>query len=245
MSQIDLAVFDLAGTIIQPDPPVEIQYESDARDLLPREYIPPRSIIRERFRVAFQTISPGSNGLYYGTTKTEGYQFWKRVVRAVFPTLGPELLERLTDRLYERFSSAENWTLLSGAVPVLRRLARQAVDVVLLSNWDRRGRNLVEDLELEQFVSKIYISSEVGMEKPDPRFFMQPIKDFDTQPEHALMVGNEPESDLEPARSIGMDTLLLIEGSTDTTGHLWDSVAHSWLDVANRLADVKQVSSDR
>lgn len=244
MSDIDLAVFDLAGTIIQPDPPVEIQYEQVAHDLLPPEHIPPRRTIRERFRIAFSSMGPYKGDLRYGTTETEGFFFWKRVIESVFPTVDEELLQELTERLYDRFKHKSSWTILSGAEPVLRRMANEPVSLALLTNWDRRCRDLVDNLGISDYFDELFISSEVGKEKPAPAFFMEPVKHFDTTPKRSLMVGNQPEEDLEPARDIGMDTMLIVEGDgSSPAGHLWPTVAHSWLDVSNRLAEPQPTAS--
>lgn len=244
MSDLDLVLFDLAGTIIQPDPPVEIQYESEARELLPSEHIPPRRTIRERFRVAFKSLGPYDDELRYGTTASEGFFFWKRVIGSVFPTADEDQLQLLTERLYEQFKHQTAWKILSGAKPVLERVSSGPINVGLLTNWDRRCRELVENLNLTNYFDELFISSEIGQEKPDPGFFMKPVKHFDTRPNRSLMVGNKPEVDLEPARDIGMDTLLIVEGEdTAPAGHLWPSVAHSWLDVSNRLSETNHAAS--
>jgi len=245
VSEIQLALFDLAGTFIKPDPPVEIQYENAAKEILPAEFIPPRRTIRERFRVAFESTGPYDDELRYGTSHTEAYFFWKRILQSVFPTADDQSMVELVNRLYDQFERAESWSVMSGAEPVLGRLRENPVTTALVTNWDLRCRSLVSNLSLDHYFDRLFISSEVGAEKPDPEFFGHVLKETGVTPEHTLMVGNKPSVDLEPADNLGMYTLLLVEGEhTALAEHLWPSVAHSWLDIANWLMDEGTRRSD-
>lgn len=238
MSEISLALFDLAGTIIKPDPPVEIQYERAAKEILSSEFIPPRRTIRQRFRVAFESTGPYDGELRYGTTMSEGYFFWKRIIQSVFPTAEGESVNRLTDRLFDQFERADSWTVMSGAKPVLERLQDVPVQLDMVTNWDRRCRSLVENLELDSYFDRLFISSEIGAEKPHSSIFEHILQQTGVSAKKALMVGNKPSVDLEPADRLGMHTLLIIEGDNmKLADHMWSSVAHSWLDISNWLVD--------
>ena len=54
------------------------------------------------------------------------------------------------------------------------------------------------------------VSSRIhGKIKPDPSIFRAALERLSVEPDEALMVGDQPEDDVEGARSIGMEALLL------------------------------------
>ena len=55
----------------------------------------------------------------------------------------------------------------------------------------------------------IYISSDYGCKKPDPRFFNILLKEQGIDPAHAIMIGNDGNCDIAGARQVGLHTLYL------------------------------------
>lgn len=67
---------------------------------------------------------------------------------------------------------------------------------------------LIEGLGLEKF-AKIFTPRETKFLKPDPRAFLAVLKKIKVRPEEALMVGDELERDIMPAKSLGMKAILI------------------------------------
>ena len=59
---------------------------------------------------------------------------------------------------------------------------------------------------LRKYFTKIIISQEVNIEKPDPRIFYLALNYYNIQPEQAMMVGDSYESDICGPKSLGMKT---------------------------------------
>ena len=76
--------------------------------------------------------------------------------------------------------------------------------VVLSAN----ARFLIENLGLGKFL-KIFTPRETKFLKPDPRAFLTPLKKLKVKPEETVIVGNELERDLIPARNLGMKAILI------------------------------------
>jgi HAD superfamily hydrolase (TIGR01549 family) len=63
---------------------------------------------------------------------------------------------------------------------------------------------VLEDLGLSERFEKIFISSEVGCEKPDPEIFRRAVEVMDVAPRRCLHVGDDPDNDWEGATAAGM-----------------------------------------
>ena len=84
------------------------------------------------------------------------------------------------------------------------------VSIGIVSNMAIDGASLASNLGLSPYVDFAVTSSEVGCEKPDARIFAEALRRSgvnDTR--SAVMVGDQPESDLEGATNAGMDAILL------------------------------------
>jgi putative hydrolase of the HAD superfamily len=56
---------------------------------------------------------------------------------------------------------------------------------------------------------QIFTPKETKFSKPDERAFLAVLNFFKTKPEETLMVGDEIERDLIPAKKLGMETILI------------------------------------
>jgi len=70
------------------------------------------------------------------------------------------------------------------------------------------ARFIVESLGLGKF-AKIFTPKETKFLKPDPRAFLFPLKKLKVKPKETLMVGDEIERDLIPAKNLGMEAILI------------------------------------
>ncbi len=228
-------LLDLGGTLIHPEPPVAAQYRATAAELFPERSLPAEPLIRRRFRTAFHHVGPYPGLLRYGTTETEGFWFWKRMIGIVFPRLGDPFLQPLSEKLYERFRGPGAWRVRSGARSFLRRLRERDTATALVSNWDRRARELVGRLELTSLVDRLVISSEQGVEKPDPELFKRALGALDVEPSRTLMVGDSMPYDIRPAERLGLRVLYFTE-DPDRSEDPGQPAADSWVEVAEYVA---------
>lgn len=98
----------------------------------------------------------------------------------------------------------------AGAGELLDSLRAAGRTVILLSNAQSCfTRPELELLGLAERFDHVYISSEVGFRKPDPRFFTAPLRDLGLDPEDCLMIGNDPLCDVGGAEAVGMDAVYI------------------------------------
>jgi len=210
-------LLDVGHTLLHPAVPVEETYvaAAAARGLV-REA--PR--VRAAFHDAFAHARPPDGGLRY---TGDGRPFWRRVVARALGTTDPEIFEAL----FQHYARPEAWVLAEGAVPALDALRSAGVLVALVSDWDIRLRPLLRALGLLDHVDHASISCEVGVEKPDPRLFLDACTALGVPPNQALHLGDDPHRDARGARLAGC------------TAWTWGVDLQSFTELPDRIAALR------
>ncbi|WP_320129536.1 YjjG family noncanonical pyrimidine nucleotidase [uncultured Sphaerochaeta sp.] len=92
----------------------------------------------------------------------------------------------------------------------LETLIKRGYRLYLASNgisFVQRGRLAASSLE--KYFTDIFISEEVGFQKPDPRFFAYMLQKADLQDkqEECIMIGDSESSDMQGGQNSNLDTL--------------------------------------
>jgi putative hydrolase of the HAD superfamily len=109
---------------------------------------------------------------------------------------------------YEYFTEAGVWELYPEVPGVLKQL-RPHFQLAVISNFDGRLRFILEHLGISMFFAHIFISSEMGADKPDPEIYRRALKLLDLKPNEVLHVGDDPERDWEAASEAGLSIFQL------------------------------------
>lgn len=114
---------------------------------------------------------------------------------------------------YFRRCSTTHLRAYAGAKELLEALHAAGKTVVLLSNAQSCfTRPELDLLGLTGCFDSIFISSEAGFRKPDPRFFLAALDELQVSPKDCLMLGNDPVCDIQGAVRAGMDAAFLRSG---------------------------------
>ena len=93
------------------------------------------------------------------------------------------------------------------AKELLLDLRERGISVYLLSNAQRLFTEPeLKMLGIYELFDKICISSDVGFCKPSHRFFKSLLREMPEKPGECMMVGNDGEADIRPARELGLKT---------------------------------------
>ena len=109
--------------------------------------------------------------------------------------ISTKYLERLSTRAY----------FLPHAKEVLEELSRSHPLGLVTNGIGLVQRGRLEKSGISSLFSAVLISEELGMAKPDPRFFRAAIKAVSLPASSLLCVGDNPASDIEGARAAGID----------------------------------------
>ncbi len=107
----------------------------------------------------------------------------------------------------EAWEHAHNFELYEDTLPVLEDLRARGLKLGLVSNTGRDLDAFVEHHKLD--VDVALSSGAHGKVKPDPSIFRAALERLGVAREHAAMVGDSPEDDIEGARAIGMRAFLV------------------------------------
>jgi putative hydrolase of the HAD superfamily len=142
-----------------------------------------------------------------GPREDDDKGWWRELVEVIFADIAPNVADLDRDNFfevaYEHFAEAGVWNLYPDVVETLEALrARAALAVV--SNFDGRLRMILEQLGVSKFFPYVFVSSEIGADKPDPEIFRRAAKFVGIEPREILHVGDDPERDWKAAETAGL-----------------------------------------
>jgi len=99
-----------------------------------------------------------------------------------------------------------------GAADTLAALRERGFRTGVVSNADGRVRRLLDEAGLSPFLEVVIDSSEVGIEKPDPRIFLEATRRIAAAPDACAYVGDIYEIDVVGARAAGLCPIMIGPG---------------------------------
>jgi putative hydrolase of the HAD superfamily len=147
-----------------------------------------------------------------GPRENDDKDWWHDLVDLVLGQVVPSLNELDRDNFfeiaYEHFAEAGVWELYPEVLDVLGKLQPQ-FQLAVISNFDGRLRMILEQLGISKFFRYVFVSSELGADKPDSLIFHRALKFIDLEPEQVLHVGDDPERDWKSATAAGLSIFRL------------------------------------
>src|SRR6267378_6388302 len=151
-------------------------------------------------------------GAIDGPRENDDKGWWRELVDLVLDRVAPSLSEIDRDNFfeiaYEHFAEAGVWKLYPEVLGVLEQL-QPRFQLAIISNFDGRLRFILQHLGISKFFAHIFISSEIGADKPDPEIFRRALKLAELKPDEVLHVGDDPQRDWEAASLAGLSVFQL------------------------------------
>ena len=142
-----------------------------------------------------------------GPRENDDKGWWRELVDLVLDQVAPSLSEVDRDNFfeiaYEHFAEAGVWELYPDIRDVLEKL-QPRFRLAVISNFDGRLRFVLQHLGISKFLSHIFISSEIGADKPDPEIYRRAARLMNLKPNEILHVGDDPERDWNAAGAAGL-----------------------------------------
>lgn len=142
-----------------------------------------------------------------GPREDDDKSWWLELVDRVIDQVAPATSELDRDAFFEaaysHFAEAGVWELFPDVIEVLEAL-RPRFDLAVVSNFDGRLRMILEHLGVSQFFSHVFLSSELGADKPDPEIFRRALRLSGARPNETLHVGDDPVRDWQGAEAAGL-----------------------------------------
>ena len=199
--------FDAAGTLFELAEPVGHTY---ARLALASGVDLPQAALQQGFRNAWKKYS---DVLKVGIGDDRA--FWRRLVGETFAsasaaqsTFPVEISDHLFDTIFDYYANGSAWRLYPETDAVLRRFSDK-LPMVVISNFDRRLRRVLDELGIIEYFDAVIISDEHGFRKPHRELFSVALNILQLSPAHLLHVGDDPRCDWQGAETAGCQAFRL------------------------------------
>ena len=203
--------FDVTGTLVHSPRLGDLYAEVLTRHGIPVTPAEAGRLIRLVWQELACSATPGRDRFRSHPEGARG--FWQRFLERVAEHLEAPLPSRFAAaELFHRFGSPEAWEVYPEVPRTLAALRDQGLRLGIISNWDERLPALLDQLGLSPSFEAIVISSEIGVEKPDPRIFAAALERLGIEPSATLHVGDSPLEDVEGAIAAGMEAVHLDRG---------------------------------
>jgi putative hydrolase of the HAD superfamily len=147
-----------------------------------------------------------------GPRENDDKGWWRELVNLVLDQVAPSLNEFDRDNFfevaYEHFAEANVWEVYPEVNGVLEKL-QPRFQLAVVSNFDGRLRFILEHLGISKYVAHVFVSSEMGADKPDPEIYRRALKLMNLKPTEVLHVGDDPERDWKAATAAGLSIFQL------------------------------------
>jgi putative hydrolase of the HAD superfamily len=147
-----------------------------------------------------------------GARENDDKGWWRELVGHVFDQVAPSVSKLDRDNFfevaYEHFAEAGVWKLYPEVFGVLEQL-RERFQLAVISNFDGRLRLILQNLGISKYFAHVFISSELGADKPDPAIFRRALKEMHLDADEVLHVGDDPERDWKAAAAAGLPVFRL------------------------------------
>ncbi len=152
-------------------------------------------------------------------------------------------------RIYH--SQKPSLTPFQGAADLLKRLAVDYRLGLLTDGWAPTQRRKLAALDLAAHFHAIVFTGDLGREyyKPHSRGYRMVLNQLDAEPEQAVFVGDNPETDIRGARDLGLWTIRILQGEYREMPDAADAPPHrvcrELSELAEQLADLSQGAGGR
>ena len=133
-------------------------------------------------------------------------EYERLVLKGCGIDVDPDLALQIFNRLNEAPSAL---TPFDDVVPTLTVLRERGLTLGLISNMNMSGADLMSNLRLSSHVDFAVTSLEIRVEKPHPLAFQTALSRAGVEADEAVMVGDQPRSDIEGAARVGMAPILI------------------------------------
>jgi putative hydrolase of the HAD superfamily len=199
--------FDAVGTLFYLTKTVGDHYALVAKEL---ELTLDAQQLDRAFFTAWKRMPP--RAAIDGPRENDDKDWWRELVDLVLDQVAPSLSELDRDNFfevaYEHFAEAGVWELYPEVFGVLEKLEPR-FQLAVISNFDGRLRFILEHLGISKFLAHVFVSSEIGADKPDPEIFRRALKIIQLESNQVLHVGDDVERDWKAAAAAGLSVCKL------------------------------------
>lgn len=144
---------------------------------------------------------------------TQARSFWSEYNRQILELAGAAgsraELERMAERLAERFWSPPSWRVFAEVHDSLGALRRAGLQLAVISNFTDALVAVCRTHDLDGYFDCLVASTTAGAQKPDVGIFREALRRTGADPASSVHVGDNYIADVLGARAAGIDAVLV------------------------------------
>lgn len=198
-------LFDAVGTLMFADPSVAETYFAAGAQFGSRLTM---AEIQNRFPIALERGFADR----CETNESLERRRWRSIVGEVLSDI-PLHADAVFEQLWQHFAEARHWRPFDDVGITLGQLRGRGFHLGIASNFDGRLKSIVSGQSALAACDAVFVSSEVGYSKPDPRFFRTVQRQLGLGPEQIALVGDDAVCDVQAAIAAGWSAIHLDRNS--------------------------------
>ena len=205
---IKVVFFDIYGTLVRFDPPVEVLQQQACKAL--GLHVTTESI-RKGYQLADAFMAKQNANLpLTNLSASKKAEFFIEYQKLILQGAGVSVSNDVTSKIWELASNTpKQLTLYEDVLPTFEKLRGLGIQLGTISNISTNLNQTLEKTNLKSQIDYWLISSETGMTKPDPRIFELALQRANIKPHQAIHVGDQYLSDVMGAVRVGIRPVLL------------------------------------
>jgi REG-2-like HAD superfamily hydrolase len=149
-----------------------------------------------------------------------GYnEWWTRLVTRVLKEASTNIINedscnKIAQKLIRKYETDECWAKFKKSEELLKAIKDQNKILGVISNFDPRLYNLLNNMKLANYFDFVITSYEVGIEKPNAEIFYHALEEAkkinaNIKPNEVLHIGNERDKDIIGANNANFSAVLI------------------------------------
>lgn len=140
--------------------------------------------------------------------------YFQKMIEAKHHTVRPEIIMQLYHAYWDYL--IDKMTLRTDALEMLKTIKAKCIKTAIVSDLTTyiQTRKIVR-LQIGDYIDHLVTSEEAGTDKPHPYIFLLALQKLEVLPDETIMVGDNIKTDIEGANSVGIKSVLLLQGDHD------------------------------
>ena len=205
--------FDAGDTLITIPASHEIMQAYLSERAFPHDSVQLRSILDEAINQFYNHKTGYSNE---AVTPASDREFWVKIYRFIMERLGAErywsdeAIWRCCHELYDAYVAPEYYALFDDVEEVTQELLRRGFRLGVVSNFARTLDAIFARHGIRDRFDPFIVSTEVGLEKPNPAIFRLALDRAGLAASDVLYVGDHETNDLWAPAQVGIDAIRIM-----------------------------------
>lgn len=194
-----------------------------AARLILQQYLALRSMQRDETHID-ELFTEAFRLFYYGKqldpfevcTPESDRGFWVNLYKYVLQKLGAheewseDEVHACCHELYDIYTAPEHYQLFEDVKDSLSRLQQMGLRLGIVSNFAPTLKAILESKGILDFFDPVIVSTEVGLEKPDPAIFKLALERSGLPAEDILYIGDHDLNDIWAPGQVGIDAVKIL-----------------------------------